>query len=53
MANLMANAKIMDLTVACQSFPDLPAPEIHRENLLRAIETIFAGNNEIVIIEGV
>jgi len=52
MANLMANAKIMDLTVACQSFPDLPAPEIHRENLLRAIETIFAGNNEIVIIEG-
>ncbi len=48
----MAQAKIMDLTVACQSFPDLPAHEIHRENLLGAIETIFAGNNEIVIIEG-
>lgn len=47
----MVDAKVMDLTVACQSFPDLPDSEIYRENILSAVETIFAGNVEIVIVE--
>ena len=48
----MDKVQVMDLTVACQSFPGLPLPEISRDHLLDTIETIFAGDTEVVILEG-
>jgi hypothetical protein len=48
----MAEAIIMDLTVVCQRFPKPPQPEINRDNILEAIDTIFEGETRIVIIEG-
>lgn len=48
----MAKLEVMDLTVACQSFPELPKPEIRRENFLDTIDTIFESNTQLVVIEG-
>lgn len=48
----MTKTKVMDLTMACQSFPELPMPEIHRENILDTIDTLFEQGNELVVIEG-
>lgn len=48
----MAEATIMDLTVVCQRFPKPPDPEISRENILEAIDTILEGETKIVVIEG-
>ena len=44
--------EVMDLTLVCQSFPREPMPEIRRENILDTIERTFAGDIEVVMIEG-
>jgi KaiC/GvpD/RAD55 family RecA-like ATPase len=44
--------EVMDLTLVCQSFPREPMPEIRRDNILDTIERTFAGDNEVVMIEG-
>ncbi|TAK27066.1 MAG: ATP-binding protein [Chloroflexota bacterium] len=48
----MVTAEIMSLVTACRSFPDPPQPEITREHILLAIETIFEGQTDIGVIEG-
>lgn len=48
----MISSEIMDLTKACQSFPELPDPEIHRENILDTIDYLFDQGNHLVIVEG-
>ena len=42
----------MDLTVVCQSFPEMPQPEIYRENFLDTLETILESGTELVVVEG-
>ena len=49
----MAKAEIMDLTAACQSFPEIPVPQIRRDNILDTIDMIFEGNTELIVVEGV
>lgn len=49
----MAEATIMDLTVVCQSFPEILEPQIHRDNILDTIDTIFKGDTNLIVIEGV
>jgi len=44
--------EVMDLTLICQSFPRLPKPLIPRDNLLNTIEFMFAGEIDLVMIEG-
>jgi hypothetical protein len=44
--------EVMHLTLVCQSFPRLPEPLIPRDNLLNTIERMFAGEIELVMIEG-
>jgi len=48
----MVEAVIMDLTTVCHSFPRVTSPQIARGNFLDAIETIFEGDTEVVVIEG-
>ncbi len=48
----IAQSRVMDLTVACQSFPVLPEPQIRREHLLDTIDGIFAGGADVVVLEG-
>jgi hypothetical protein len=48
----MARTEVMDLTRVCQSFPEMPKPEIQRENFLDTIDTIFQGGTELVVVEG-
>jgi hypothetical protein len=49
----MAKTEVMDLTRVCQSFPEMPEPEIHRENFLDTIDVIFQGETELIVVEGV
>lgn len=48
----MGKEEIMDLTVVCRSFPQLPLPQIQRENILDTIDTIFEGDTQLLVIEG-
>ncbi|MBI1924586.1 ATP-binding protein [Candidatus Poribacteria bacterium] len=48
----MSKVEVMDLTVVCRSFPESPAPEIHREHLLDTIDKIFEGNTHLIVVEG-
>jgi len=48
----MVKIEVMDLTVVCQSFPELPEPQIHRENFLDTIDRIFESGTELVVAEG-
>ncbi|NIK75040.1 hypothetical protein FHS15_000138 [Paenibacillus castaneae] len=47
----MALAEIMDLTVACLSFPSLPTDMVWRDNLLDTIESLFEDGHQNVILE--
>lgn len=44
--------EIMDMTTACQSFPNLCENYIDRSNMLDTIDSILQGNADIVIVEG-
>jgi len=48
----MTKAEVMDLTVVCHGFPRIPDPQIPRTNFLDAIDTIFEGETELIVIEG-
>jgi hypothetical protein len=48
----MTEAEVMDLTVACRTFPETPEAEVHRENLLDTIDNIFIGETRLIVIEG-
>lgn len=48
----MARAEVMDLTIVCQSFPELPEPLIRRENFLDTVDRIFENSSEVVVTEG-
>ena len=48
----MTKAEVMDLTTVCQSFPRVTSPQIPRDNFLDAIDTIFEGEIELIIVEG-
>src|SRR5438876_10789567 len=48
----MNKAEVMDLTVACRSFPEAPDSEVRRENLLDTIDTIFGGETRLIVVEG-
>jgi hypothetical protein len=48
----MSKTEIMDLTVACHSFPELPQPLICRSNILDTIDTILDSDTQIVFVEG-
>jgi hypothetical protein len=48
----MSKTEIMDLATVCQSFPRLVDPQIERDNILEAIEMTFAGEAQVLIIEG-
>lgn len=43
---------IMDLTIACHSFPNPCENFIDRNNMLDTIDSILGGNADIVIVEG-
>ncbi|HBC31144.1 MAG TPA: hypothetical protein DC024_07880 [Clostridiales bacterium] len=45
-------AEIMDLVTISNNFPELKEDEIHRENVISTIETIFHNDYEIILIEG-
>jgi len=46
-------AELMDLSAVCRSFPELPDPQILRDNVLDAIEDVLRGTTQIVVVEGV
>src|SRR5215813_1795568 len=48
----MNQVEVMDLTVVCTGFPEMPEAEIHRENLLDTLDTIFGGDTHLIVIEG-
>src|SRR5450755_1416237 len=48
----MSQTEIMDLTKVCTSFPRLLPPQIERENILDAIDMAFAGDAQVLIVEG-
>jgi hypothetical protein len=48
----MTKGEVMDLTVVCQSFPELPEPLISRENFLDTIDRIFESSGELTVTEG-
>lgn len=48
----MIQAEVMDLTVVCQSFPRMPVPEVHRDNILSTMDAVFGGETELVVVEG-
>lgn len=48
----MSKTEVMDLSTVCQSFPRLLEPQIERDNILDAIEMTFAGEAQVLIIEG-
>lgn len=48
----MSEAKVVDLTVICQSFPETPTPLIDRENFLDTIDALFERGTELIVVEG-
>ncbi len=48
----MPQTEIMDLTTVSTSFPHLLSPQIVRENILDAIDMTFAGEAQVLIVEG-
>jgi tetratricopeptide (TPR) repeat protein len=49
----MVNAELMNLTKVCQSFPELEAPQIKRDNIINTIEdTMFKSGIKLVAVEG-
>ncbi len=48
----MAHTEIMDLTTVSTSFPRLLPPQIERENILDAIDMTFAGEAQVLVVEG-
>ncbi|MBA2679576.1 MAG: ATP-binding protein, partial [Ktedonobacteraceae bacterium] len=48
----LSKTDVMNLINACQSFPRLLEPQIERENILEAIDMTFAGEAQVLIIEG-
>ncbi len=48
----MPHAELMDLTKVSRGFPLLAHPQIVRDNVLDAIESIFEGHVQIIIVEG-
>ena len=48
----MIQAEVMDLTAVCQSFPRMPVPEVHRDNILSTMDAVFGGETELVVVEG-
>lgn len=49
----MAKSEVMDLTAACGSFPELPARQVVRDNILDTIEEIFSGDTRLIVVEGI
>ena len=39
----MVDAQVMDLTVVCRNFPTNDGPQIEREYIIEALETVFGG----------
>lgn len=48
----MSVGQVMDLTVICHSFPEIPIPQIDRDNLLNLFIKIFSGDTELLVVEG-
>ncbi len=48
----MHNSQVIDLTTICNSFPEIPNPLIPRDNILSTFDTIFAGDTQLLIVEG-
>jgi hypothetical protein len=48
----MTKAEVMDLTIVCRSFPELPEPLIERGNFLATIDRVFESSTEVVVAEG-
>src|SRR6266516_4455689 len=48
----MSVGQVMDLTVVCHSFPEMPTPRIDRDNLLNLFMKIFTGDTEVLVLEG-
>lgn len=44
-------ASLMDLTAVCQGFPELNH-QVHRDNLLDVIDTMFEGDTRVAVVEG-
>ena len=44
--------EIMDITLVCRSFPQMPKSLVERENVLDIFDTIFEGGSQLVVIEG-
>ncbi|MFZ2361207.1 MAG: hypothetical protein WA040_17835 [Anaerolineae bacterium] len=48
----MVNQVVVDLTTICPTFPKLPQPLIERESMLDALDDIFEGDIQVIVIEG-
>ena len=48
----MSKTEVMDLTTVCQSFPRLVHPQIERDNILDTIDMMFAGEAQVIVVEG-
>lgn len=48
----MRKTEVMDLTVVCRSFPELPLPLIERGNFLDTIDGVFDSGTDVVVAEG-
>lgn len=48
----MSITEIVDVITLCQTFPDLPEPQLKRDHILDRIDAIFEEGNKIVVVEG-
>ncbi len=45
-------AKIIQLTDICKSFPEIAGPQVPRDNVLQMLETVLDGDVQLVTVEG-
>ena len=48
----MSKTEVMELATVCQSFPRLVEPQVERDNILNAIDMMFAGEAQVLVVEG-
>ena len=48
----MSQVEILDLTKISHTFPVLPMDLIKRDNLVDTLETMFEGEVDVIIVEG-
>jgi hypothetical protein len=48
----MAKEQLVDVITICQTFPELPHPQLQRDHILDSIDNIFAGDTKLIVVEG-